>query len=119
MTKLDVDPGACGFICHIEVVKLDRYKALVRFQSECKQISKLAAQLGQVDFLELMRGSFGQNPVIQSAASCGLHLSCCIPCALVKAVEAELGMAVKKDVALTFRSSKETSESPQSCFENP
>lgn len=102
MTRLIVDPGACGFTCEIEIQKVGKYQVTVNIQSKCKQINKLAQNVTEVDFLEIYRGSYGQNYISQSAARCKLHPSCVIPCALIKAIEAELGMAVKKDVVFTY-----------------
>ncbi len=104
MIKVCVDPGACGFVCVIEVRRTGKYKAAVRLQSPCKQIVALAAEIIEVDFLDIMRGAFGQNQIFLSGARCKLHSSCPIPTALVKAVEAELGMAVKKNVTITLTS---------------
>ena len=100
MTKCCVDPGACGFICLIEVSRTGKYKTTVRLQSQCKQIVKLAAEIHEVDFMGIMRGSFANNHVFVSAAKCKLHPSCPIPTALIKAVESELGMAVKKSITI-------------------
>ncbi len=102
MTRLIVDPGACGFTCKVEVEKTGKYQVTIRVQSQCKQIKKLAAEVGEINFLEIYRGPYGQNPISQSAARCKLHPSCPIPCGMIKAVEAELGMAVKKNVGFTY-----------------
>jgi hypothetical protein len=102
MTILIVEPGACGFTCKIEVEKVGKYQATVRLQSQCKQINKLAGKVGEIDFLEISRGPYGQNYITQSAARCKLHPSCPIPCGLIKAIEAELEMAVKKNVSFTY-----------------
>ncbi len=102
MTRLIVDPGACGFTCMVEVEKVGKYQVTISVQSQCKQIKKLATEVGEINFLEICRGPYGQNPISQSAARCGLHPSCPIPCGLIKAVEAELGMAVKKNVSFTY-----------------
>jgi hypothetical protein len=104
VTKVCVDPGACGFVCLIEVSRTEKYKAAVRLQSQCKQIAKLAEKISEVDFMSVMRGAFGQNEIFLSAARCKLHPSCPIPTASVKAVEAELGMAVKKNITITLTS---------------
>jgi hypothetical protein len=102
MTMIAVDPGACGFICRIEVKGTGRYEATVTLESQCKQIKRLAQDFGSVDFMAIAKGRYGENPISQAAAKCGLHPSCPIPCSLIKAVEAELGMAVKKSVSIAF-----------------
>lgn len=102
MTKLTVDPGACGFTCKVEVEKVGKYQVTLNVQSQCKQIQKLANKVTEIDFLEISRGAYGQNYITQTAALCKLHPSCPIPCGLIKAVEAELGMAVKKNIGFTY-----------------
>ncbi len=104
MTKVCVDPGACGFVCLIEVSRTKKYKAAVRLQSRCKQIVELAAEICEVDFMDIVGRAFGENQIFLSGARCKLHPSCPIPTALVKAVEAELDMAVKKNVTITLTS---------------
>jgi hypothetical protein len=102
MTRIIVDPGACGFTCKIEVEKTGKYQAAIRIWSGCKQIKKLAAEIQAVNFLDIVGGRFRQNTVSQLASQCSLHPSCVIPCGIIKAVEVELGMAVTKDVSITF-----------------
>ena len=97
-----VDPGACGFHCKISVNKTGRYEATVTVESQCKQIKRLAQEVKSVDFMGIVKGQFGENAVFQAASKCGLHQSCIIPSSILKAVEAELGMAVKKPVSITF-----------------
>lgn len=60
----------------------------------------MAAEVSEVDFLDILGAAFGMNRVFQCASACKLHPSCPIPTALIKAVEAELGMAVKKNVTI-------------------
>ena len=102
MTRVIVDPGACGLICKVEVEKVDKYNVTIRLESKCKQIQKLANEVKVMDFLEICRVPFGQNPLSQYAARYKCHPSCPIPCGIIKAVEGELGMAVKKDVSFTY-----------------
>jgi hypothetical protein len=102
MTRIIVDPGACGFHCKIEVKETGKYEVTVRLESECQQIKQLAAEVISVNFMEIIRGGYGQNPVFAAASRCSLHASCPIPCSLIKAVEVELGMAVTKNVSITF-----------------
>jgi len=102
MTRLIVDPGACGFTCKVEVEKVDKYHVTIDLQSNCKQIKNLAKEVKEIDFLEICRMPYGQNPLSQWAARCKCHPSCPIPCGIIKAVEGELGMAVKKNVSFTY-----------------
>ena len=101
-TTIIVEPGACGFTCNIEVKGTGRYEAAVTLQSQCKQIKLFALEVSSVDFIAISEGRYAENPISQAASRCGLHPSCPIPCSLIKAVEVELGMAVKKNVCITF-----------------
>jgi len=114
MKTIVVDPGACQLVCHIKVRKTGRYTVEVDLNSPCKLVSKLADQMDTLDFLQIMKGSFGQNPVSAAAGRCKLHASCPIPCAILKAVEAELEMAVAKDVMYTFDASAPSLDMAQS-----
>ena len=48
-----------------------------------------------------------KNPVYQAAQASGCHASCAIPCAVIKAVEVAMGMAVARQVRFSFESKKE------------
>ncbi len=102
MTRIVVNPGACGFICRIEVAKAAKYRVSVSLESGCEQIGKLREEVKTMDFMEILRAPHGQNSVSLSGARCGLHPSCPVPSGLLKAAEAELGLAVKKDVSFIF-----------------
>jgi hypothetical protein len=103
VTKVYVEPGACGLTCLIEASRTEKkYGVTVRLQSQCKQITELGSEIAEVDFMNVMRGAFGQNQIFQSVPKCKLHQSCVIPSAIIKAMEAEVGMAVKKDIKITF-----------------
>ena len=104
VTEMMVDPGACGFTCRIKVEKKGPYKATVRLKSKCRAVCKLADEISDIDFMQLMRGTFSDNDIHQAAGRSKVHHSCVIPCAITKAVEAELKLAVKKNTTLTFAS---------------
>ena len=48
-----------------------------------------------------------KNPVYQAAQASGCHASCAIPCAVIKAVEVAMGMAVARRVRFSFEAKKE------------
>jgi hypothetical protein len=102
MTKVIVNPGICGFNATIEAVYSG---GVVRLQidSECKDIKKLAETLPEVSSQDLRSSkSFTENKIYKNAARCIRHFSCPIPCAIMKAIEVELGLALKKNVTITF-----------------
>jgi hypothetical protein len=102
-----VDPGICGFPCLINARMLDaRMVSLKISGSECKQIQRLAKRLGKIS----MPGLFtpvSRNPVYLAAEKSGCHTSCVIPAAVLKAVEVAMGMALPREVRITFEPCRE------------
>jgi len=93
-----VEPGACGFTCTIRAKKTDRRTAAVTISgSQCRQIQKLAGCVTTITMRELF-APLTRNPVYTSAEQAGCHPSCAVPCAILKAVEVAMEMAVPRDV---------------------
>jgi hypothetical protein len=102
MTKVLVNPGICGFDTVIEAVSSSGVVKL-QIKSECEDIKKLAKTLTEVSSQDLRDAkSFTENGIYKNAAKCIRHFSCPIPCAIMKAIEAELGLALKKNVTIKF-----------------
>jgi len=95
-----VDPGICGFICSINAWKEGKE---VRFdiQSECRQIKKLAEELGPVTLRDLFV-PLTQSPFFLCAEKSRCHLACPVPTSLVKTAEVVLGLALPKEVSIRF-----------------
>lgn len=95
-----VDPGICGFFCQVTAWKKE--KRLAGFEisgSQCKMIQKLGAGLDEITFQEFFL-PLTKNPIFLSAERAGCHQACPVPCAIVKSVEAALGLAIPKDVSI-------------------
>jgi hypothetical protein len=102
VASLKVNPGVCGFNCTIDIHHVEkRVVRVVINGSECKQIQRLSAAIDQFTLKELFT-PLTRNPVYKAAEKSGCHSSCVIPAAILKAVEAAMGMAIAKDVALVF-----------------
>lgn len=97
-----VTPGACQFLTRVTIRDHDD-GVQVDLDSKCPMIMKLNALLGVVDPFEAMEMPYGQNAVYSLAGEVLSHASCPVPLAIVKAIEAKTGMAVKKDVCLEFK----------------
>ena len=102
MTKVIVNPGICGFEAIVEAIRSgDAIRLQIR--SECKEIKKLANALTVISLQDLRNAkSFTENKVNKNAARYIRHFSCPIPCAILKAVEVELELALKKNVTIKF-----------------
>ena len=99
-----MDPGICGFACTLYAKKLEaRMVQIVIEGSECKQIQRLSELISQIGFRDIFV-PLTRNPVFVSAEKAGCHPSCVIPTAVIKAAEVALGMALKRDVVIRFKS---------------
>ncbi|NNG01480.1 MAG: hypothetical protein HKM93_18985 [Desulfobacteraceae bacterium] len=97
-----VIPGVCGFVCIISATRINaRTIALEISDTECRQIKQLSGQLTQMDLKELFM-PLTKNPVYREAERAGCHPSCAIPCAVLKAAEVAMEMALPREVRITF-----------------
>jgi hypothetical protein len=98
-----VEPGICGFPCTIRAQKSANKTIIVEItDSECKQIQRLSTHLTEMSLRELFL-PLTRNPVYIAAEKAGCHPSCAIPLAVLKAVEVAWGMALPRDVRITFK----------------
>jgi hypothetical protein len=107
---VSVQPGACGFSCTIRAKKTDRRRVAVEISgSQCRQIQKLSGCITALSMKELF-APLTCNPVYTRAEQSGCHASCPVPCAILKAVEVAMEMAVPRDVQLKITCSQEDSD---------
>jgi hypothetical protein len=95
-----VDPGICGFHCEIRATSPNKRVARLSIvDSNCKNIQRLNAEIGEVAMMDLFL-PFCRNPVLIAAEKSGCHAACPVPTALIKAVEAAMGLALPKSVVI-------------------
>ena len=99
MTRVEVNPGVCGFKATIIAKADDKGKIRIEIESECTYVQELADQLGELDPFEEWK-SFYESTVFKSANTCINHTDCVIPTAILKAVNVEAGLALPADVTL-------------------
>lgn len=108
MTRVEVNPGVCGFICTIEVEKVTRRKVKIAVASDCEMITELGESLIEADIWEIMKQQV-ESIVYQTASQCQLHTACPVPSAIIKAVEVEAELALPRDVVIHFESTRKDS----------
>jgi hypothetical protein len=97
---VNVVPGICGFTCHIHARKKSSSLVAIEIgESDCEQIQRLADRLSEMSLKDLFL-PLTRNPVYIAAEKSGCHPSCVIPCAVLKAVEAAMGMALPRSVKI-------------------
>lgn len=102
MATLHVEPGICGFSAEVRVFRIQPRSVAFDIKSECKQVMILARQLEKLEMKDILRGPIQENPVYEKAGKSGLHSACPVPCALIKAAEVELGLALARDIQISF-----------------
>lgn len=101
MTKVIIHPGICGFDAYIEAKTSGSIVKLL-IESECEDVKNLARVLTEISKEDWMNTKGFANKIFEFVARYTRHLSCPILCAILKAIEVELGMALKKNVEIKF-----------------
>jgi len=101
MTSLVVDPGPCGFTSKIQVVRVSARRAQVTVESDCEQVNRMGSELADLDIRSVMRPP-GESIVYQIAARHACHLTCPLPLAILKGIEAEFQLALPRPVTIRF-----------------
>jgi hypothetical protein len=102
MTKVEINPGACGFVVTVTVTKVEPKKANIVIQTDCEQVNEMASIITHLTIQDILGFPFAEDKVYQAAKKAIRHASCPVPCGIIKTVEAELGLAVKEDVLIHF-----------------
>jgi hypothetical protein len=101
MTKVVIHSGVCGFSTTVAAEKGKDKKILISLETECEMVQKMAEEIAVLEMMSVFTG-FRDNPVYRSAAKHLKHVTCPVPGGILKAMEAEAGFALPKDVSITF-----------------
>ncbi len=101
MTKVTIFAGVCGFSTEVIVEKIEKKRVNIRITSQCEMVRAIGEELSQLDMMSVFKG-FLDNPVYKSASRHLRHVTCPVPCGILKAVEVELGLALPRDVNISF-----------------
>ena len=101
MTKVVVDSGACGFTAVIRAGKGPERTVEITVESGCEMVQRMAAEITRLGRRDALGGIL-QNPVYLAAGRHLKHAACPVPAAVLKALEVEAGLNVKKDATITF-----------------
>ena len=101
MTKVVVKAGACGFTAVIRAEKGPERMIDISLESGCAMVQKMAAEIARLGRRDALTGLLN-NPVYLAAGRHLKHAACPVPAAVLKALEVEAGLNVKKDATITF-----------------
>ena len=104
MTKVRVNAGPCGFVTTVTAEKVDRKTVRISLDTGCPAHKRMMEALGD---------TFGVRETVAARPGCGpfyeyarenhpAHAGCPVFSAIAKCAEAEMGMALKRDVEIRF-----------------
>jgi len=98
---LVVEPGVCRLTSKVEAWIED---GVVRctVESGCSHVREFAEKLDGLQIMEIMKMPYSENKVYQVAGRTLKHSTCILPAAVLKAMEAATGLALRRDVSLKF-----------------
>jgi hypothetical protein len=102
-----VNPGVCGLASSVEAGSSDGTQVCVYIESDCPRVQAFAEAWANssegpvLDALEeLLRRPLMETTPTRLAAECGLHTTCPVPIAVLKASEAAAGLALPTDCSI-------------------
>lgn len=110
MITVHIESGICGLNTVVRAFKTQRKSVGIAIKSDCKQVTALENQLRKIEMMDVIKNPINKNLIYEKAGKCNLHSSCPVPCGVIKAAEAELGLALTKDVRILFQNDKQVAD---------
>ena len=103
MTLAEIQGGICGFVTKVKANSKDGQKIELTIETDCPNVSKLAAELKEVDAFKEVLSRALDTATYQLASKYCPHPGCPVPAGILKAIEVEAGLALPKDAAIFLR----------------
>jgi hypothetical protein len=100
--RAEIHSGICGFTTSVRAQAKDMRHVQLTIETECPQIKKGAAELGEIDMLEELRSGLGQGRVYEVLSHTVRHVTCPVGSGILKAAEAAAGLALPQDVTIVL-----------------
>ncbi len=100
MAKSEIFAGTCGFSTVIQATKNEDGSIHLAVESQCSAITRLAAELSDVDAMQHLSARRQVPPILQTGMKFCTHAACPVPVGIIKAVEVEAGLNVPVDVSI-------------------
>jgi hypothetical protein len=105
--RAEVNAGVCGLVSVIEARSPDGMQVIVSIESDCPRVQAFAGKWANrtgcatLDaFEELLRASLIDTTPARLASDQGLHPTCLVPVAVLKAAEVAAGLALPCDCSI-------------------
>jgi hypothetical protein len=104
MTKVTIEPGVCGFTTTVTATTEDGQHVRLGVESTCPNLAGLREETIEVDAFREVTGKPHETQTYQLLAQRLPHCSCPLYSGFFKAVEVAAGLALPRDVRMTFES---------------
>ena len=101
MVKSEISSGICCFSTQVEA-SMDGQHCTLNITSDCQSIQHLAKELTRVDPIQEIAFRDPMPLTYQMAVKHCAHAACPVPVGIIKAVEAEAGLALPADVSINL-----------------
>ena len=98
--SITVDAGVCRFKTVIAASLTEDGDVVYKIKSECPAIRDMGKNLRPVSMFDAISMPINDNEIYKMCGPYILHAACPVPCALVKASEVAMDLALKRDVSL-------------------
>jgi hypothetical protein len=104
MAKVIVDAGICGFTTTIRTSSNDGQTVMVRLETDCPNLARLAEEPIEVDAYSECLVKFGESPLFETLRNHCKHPGCPVYSGIIKGIEVSAGLALPKDVSISVSS---------------
>lgn len=106
MTKVKIEPGICGFTTQVTATadEDDDTELTVKVATGCPSVKAMMEALGEeYEAYEVCLRKPGEGPFFDYArAHFPVHVSCPVINGIIKCMEVEAHLALRRDAAITF-----------------
>jgi hypothetical protein len=104
MTKVEINPGPCGFVTRVTAQKEGRRNVKIQVETKCEAVQKMMDSLGDTfNSFDVCLVRPGKGPFYDFASeNFPVHVGCPVIPGIVKCVEGECGLALKKNADIRF-----------------
>lgn len=104
MTKVTINPGVCGLVTTVEANSEDQMEVTLKVTSACEAVCSMMAELGDTfDGFSCCLCRPGTNIFYDYAKEhFPGHAACAAISGITKCIEAECGLALPRNVSITF-----------------
>ena len=104
MTKVRIEPGPCGFVTAVDAETVEDTEVRVKVRTGCESIKNMMKELGDTyDAYEVCLVKPGMGPFFEYAQEhFPVHVSCPVINGIIKAIEVESKLALKRDCSIKF-----------------